>query len=1195
MVKVWSCLFLLVYLAEVVSMATGVFTLSAFLSNPSWEELNVCRKHDLFAIAAHFELNVSRQMVKEDLKTAVSNKLVEEGLLPVSKSPCLPVPLDRTPNEGVKPAVLKEEGQNPAAGEQQTVENGSNGSPSFATPSSPRSRQEVLLKKREVTTREPPPRKGPSSPRWTFASRTERECFYCHKLGHVIVECPALKRKNQSPKGVGLIKTIRAERGDQSEGVDPCFKPFLLDGTVSLTGKPEDEKPIQTLRDTGGSRSVILSDVLPLSDHSSCHGSILIQGVEMGYVEAPLHYVHIKSKLVNGIFSVAVRPSLPIKGVQFILGNDIAGGKVQPVPEVTNDPESNLKSNDLATCFPSVFPACVLTRAQARHKAAEIDLSDSSLAQALATDDLQTLIDLKSGSKDTTEKWKDLHLPQLDLPVTRESLVAAQNSDPSLTKCFTSLSETGNKKASYFLEDGVLMRKWTAHPSLTADVEGSCSDDCDWSTTYQIVVPLEYRHYVVSLAHEHPLSGNLGVTKTYNKILNHFFWPGLKADVVEFCRTCKTCQIAGKPNQTVPIAPLHPIPVLGEPFERVIVYCVGPLPKTKNGNQFLMTAMCTSTRFPEAVPLRRITAPLVIKVLTKFFTTFGLPFGLPKVVQTDQGTNFLSKLFKQVMQTLGIKHVVSSAYHPESQGALERWHQTLKATLQKYCLDTGKEWDEGVPLMVFAMREAKQESLGFSPNELVFGHSVRGPLKLLKEQFLSTDHVVKTNVLDYVSQFRERLHKARLAAAEALSSAQGKMKSWYDKKAIPRSFNPGDKVLVLLPTASSALSSRFCGPYQVDKKVNDTDYVIKTPDRKRKTRLCHLNMLKSFHSRADSFCGTADKPVASPSEQISSPETLLLNSSSGLRSSLDEDGLKLCDASYQNARMLNSEVLSQLSIYLSHLTREQQLDIERLVNIHLTLFGDMPSRTTVIEHDIDVGNAVPIKQHAYRVNMAKGEMMNTEVDYLLKHGLAIPSYSPWSSPCLVTPKSDGTPRFCTDFRKVNAVTVPDSFPLPRIEDCIDSVGSAAYHLADASLTLNLAKCEFGKATVTYLGKEVGQGKVRPISAKVNAILNFPVPTTRRELRRFLWMPEDFSKPFKLEVDASEVGAGAVLLQDDGQGVSHPVRFFGKKFDTHQRRYSTIEKETLAMLLALQHFDVYVGSTSQPVEVFTDHNPLVFLS
>ncbi len=162
---------------------------------------------------------------------------------------------------------------------------------------------------------------------------------------------------------------------------------------------------------------------------------------------------------------------------------------------------------------------------------------------------------------------------------------------------------------------------------------------------------------------------------------------------------------------------------------------MGPLPKTKTGNQFLLTVMCSATRFPEAIPLRKITASVVSKALVKFFSTFGLP----KVVQTDQGTNFLSKLFSQVLTTLNISHRVASAYHPESQGALERFHQTLKAMLRKYCRDTDKDWDEGVPLVLFAVREAVQESLGFSPAELVFGHTVRGPLKMLKENILSFD------------------------------------------------------------------------------------------------------------------------------------------------------------------------------------------------------------------------------------------------------------------------------------------------------------------------------------------------------------------------------------------------------------------------------------------------------------------------
>lgn len=87
---------------------------------------------------------------------------------------------------------------------------------------------------------------------------------------------------------------------------------------------------------------------------------------------------------------------------------------------------------------------------------------------------------------------------------------------------------------------------------------------------------------------------------------------------------------------------------------------------------------------------------------------------------------------------------------------------------------------------------------------------------------------------------------------------------------------------------------------------------------------------------------------------------------------------------------------------------------------------------------------------------------------------------------------------------------------------------------------------------------------------------------------------NFAIPFKLEVDASAVGVGAVLLQEDEQGIDHLVCYFSRKFNKYQSNY-TIEKEALALLLALQYFEVYVGSSSLPVTVFTDHNPLVFLS
>ena len=143
--------------------------------------------------------------------------------------------------------------------------------------------------------------------------------------------------------------------------------------------------------------------------------------------------------------------------------------------------------------------------------------------------------------------------------------------------------------------------------------------------------------------------------------------------------------------------------------------------------------MCASTRFPETIPLSNIKTKTIVKALVKFFTFAGLP----KSVQSDQNSNFMFGVFQQVMHELGIKQYRSSAYHPESQGALERFHQTLKNMIISYCFDTEKDWDESRHLLLFAVREHVQESLGFSTFELVFADTVRGPLKLLKEKFLS--------------------------------------------------------------------------------------------------------------------------------------------------------------------------------------------------------------------------------------------------------------------------------------------------------------------------------------------------------------------------------------------------------------------------------------------------------------------------
>ncbi len=150
-----------------------------------------------------------------------------------------------------------------------------------------------------------------------------------------------------------------------------------------------------------------------------------------------------------------------------------------------------------------------------------------------------------------------------------------------------------------------------------------------------------------------------------------------------------TCQIVGKLNEVLAPAPLYPIPVVRNPFEYLTIDCVGPLSPSKAGSTYILTVMCQMTRYPAAYPLRKITTKAVWKAMSQFISVFGIP----KIIQTDRGTNFTSRMFAQVLQQLHVNHHKSSAYHPESQGAFERFHQTLKQLLRAYCNELNKDWD----------------------------------------------------------------------------------------------------------------------------------------------------------------------------------------------------------------------------------------------------------------------------------------------------------------------------------------------------------------------------------------------------------------------------------------------------------------------------------------------------------------------
>ena len=1073
--------------------------------------------------------------------------------------------------------------------------------------------------------------------------------------------------------------------------------PFVSWGKVSINGSEFFSIPI--LRDTGASQSLLLSSVFDPSDIPDTDDFILCKGLGGATVSVPLHSVHLQSDLVRGHVTVGLIPDdgMPMKGISLLLGNDLAGGRVVPGVELTSTPILE------QSCDDDIYPSCVVTRNMSRLGTSDDNKNRESGSMAESedlpiTESASNIVDLADtvftklvgGGDDTT--------------YSRTQLIELQKQDDELMglrKEALSESESKNVPRGYYVKDDVLMRKYRPPNVSPAD---------DWAVIHQVVVPKAYRKEIMSMAHDLPVSGHLGIKKTTDRILQQFFWPGMNDEIKQYCKSCHTCQKVGKYQSDPPVAPLQPIPVIGEPFSQVVIDCVGPLPKTRSGNEYILTIMCTATRFPEGIPVRNIKTKTISKVLLKFFTTFGLP----KEIQSDQGSNFTAREFKQMMDSLGIKHKLSSAYHPESQGVLERFHSTLKTMMKAFCLEHTEDWDEGVPLLLFAARDVAQESLGYSPFEMVFGHRVRGPLSLLSAQWINSD--VNINILDYVVKFKERLHETWAWAGKHLAATQDRMKTWYDRNARSRVFEPGEQVLVLFPVQTNPLQARFHGPYEVEKRIGDLNYLVRTPDRKKRNQLCHVNMLKRYVDR-DAEAKVAVGLVTKVEENdVDGSE----NTTTGLP---------------PNCKLSNSEVLRKLDQKLNHLNSYQQEQLKQMLLEYKAVFPDVPVRTTAATHDVDVGDTQPIKQHAFRVSPDKRDLTNQEVKYMLDHDIIRPSTSSWSSPCVLVPKPDGSVRFCTDYRKLNTVTKTDVYPIPRIDDCIDRVGDARYlskidllkgywcvpltergrevsafvcsaglfeynvmpfgmknapatfqrmmekvlsglshsyayiddvvirsdtweehvdnirevlcRLADARLTVNLAKSEFACAKVSYLGYQIGQGQLAPVEAKVKVILDFAPPTDKKAVRRFLgmigyyrkfcknfaqlaipltgllrkdgrfnWTDEckeaferlkhilchhpvlkmpDFNASFELAIDASDQAAGGVLLQTDGktESIKHPIAYFSRKFDKHQQNYSTIEKELLALILAVQHFEVYI-SRVKLLKVYTDHNPLVFL-
>uniref|UniRef100_A0A3Q1EX45 Gypsy retrotransposon integrase-like protein 1 n=2 Tax=Acanthochromis polyacanthus TaxID=80966 RepID=A0A3Q1EX45_9TELE len=937
-------------------------------------------------------------------------------------------------------------------------------------------------------------------------------CFYCQQSGHKASVCPMRKAKL-----TGACYAPRPEielvGSRQTQGTE---KPVVVNGQQTVA-----------LLDSGSFTSLVKRSLVPVStiDYSTKTDIVCVHGDCHVYPKSEI------SVEINGqqyLLTVAVVDDLPkdlILGTDFPLLMDLLQGG----------------ESDFVEKGRGKVASPVVTRSQVQATGLQPlpDLDDSLFEGG-------TKGPHKSKRQRRFEKelggvGHDVNGLTVDgLWEVPGNIASLQRQDVSLKSLYEKVVK-GPHCSSLGQEQFV----------LDNDVLYACNDD-----RKRLVIPATCRQLIMHLAHTFPWAGHLGRHKTFLRISARFFWPGMYTDVQTYCSTCPECQLTSCPRKS-DRALLQPLPIISEPFRRIAMDIVGPLPRSSRGHQYILVLSDYATRFPEAFPLRTITAPSVLRALIQLFSRVGIP----EEIVTDQGTNFTSRLLHLFHKQLGITAIKTTPYHPQTDGLVERFNQTLKRMLRKFVDDSGKDWDRWLPFLLFAYREVPQASTGFSPFELLYGWDVQGPLDLLTAVWTSPDPKAnERGVVQFVLQMRDRLAQYREEAKVNLKEAQQKQKLWYDKQARTRNFEPGQKVLLLLPSSNSKLLAKWQGPYVVIRRMGPVTYEIHHPERKRAKQTYHVNLLKEWKERA-----------------VSGPALL----PQGVEEVDKEDG--------PDVRLI-AEVEGDLD--LSHLVEELVVELRQLFAEMPSLFSATPGKTRVIEHTIRLKDTRPFRQRPYRVPQKLVGQLQKEIEAMLQLGVIEPSNSEWCSPVVIVYKKDGTLRICIDFRKLNSVSEFDAYPMPRIDELLERIGSARYittldlckgywqvpldpssrpytafrtpaglfqftvmpfglhgapatfqrlmdkvlqgceecsaaylddvviysqtweaHLGhlkkvlgkiqSAGLTLNLKKCEWVREEVRYLGYQLGQGKVRPQADKVEAIRNCPRPRTKKEVRSFL--------------------------------------------------------------------------------------------